>query len=84
MIGALATHLPIPATLSGSFSEMLVLCLLDYLVVIQGVAEVLFVGYVVVRGRPVFLSSSIDAGLGEIVIIVTMCGMNQTSPIVHV
>ncbi len=52
---------------------MLVLCSLDYLVVVQGVAEVLFVGYIVMWGRPAFLSSSVNAGLGEVVIVVVVC-----------
>ena len=60
------------------------LYLFNFFVVVQGVAEVLFVGYVVVRGRPVLLLSPIDAGLGEIVIIVTVCSMNQASPVVCV
>src|SRR6266576_4337766 len=58
--------------------------LLDYLVVIQGVAKILFVGYVVVLGRPALLSSPVDASLGEVVIVVAMRGMNQASPIVCV
>src|SRR6266566_3267048 len=58
--------------------------LLDHLVIIQGVAKILFVGYVIVLGRPALLSSPVDASLGEVVIVVTMCGVNQASPIVRV
>ena len=63
---------------------MLVLCSLDHLVVIQGVAEVLFIGYVVVLRRPALLSSPVDASLGEVVIVVTMHGVHQASPVVCV
>ena len=55
--------------------QMSALHLFDLLVVAQGVAEVLLVGYVVVWGRPAFLSPSVDAGLGEIVIVVMMHGV---------
>src|SRR6266566_2000805 len=58
--------------------------LLDHLVIIQGVAEILFVGYVVVLGRSALLSSPVDASLGEVVIIVTMRGVNQASSVVRV
>src|SRR6266566_2095182 len=58
--------------------------LLDHLVIIQGVAKILFVGYVVVLGRPMLLSSPVDASLGEVVIVVAMHGVNQASPIVCV
>src|SRR6266566_117240 len=58
--------------------------LLDHLVIIQGVAKILFVGYVVVLGRPTLLSSPVDASLGEIVIVVTMRGVNQASSVVCV
>jgi len=34
--------------------------------------------------RPVFLSSSVDASLREIIIVVAMCNMNQASPIMCV
>ena len=33
-------------------------------------------------GRSAFLSSPVDASLGEIVIVVTVCGVNQASPVV--
>jgi len=54
---------------------MLVLCSLDYLVVVQGVAEVLFVGYVIVWGRPALLPPSVNAGLGEVVVVVVVCSV---------
>src|SRR6266699_3001096 len=68
----------------GPFPKCRPLRLFDYLVVIQGVAKILFVGYVIVLGRPALLSSPVDASLGEVVIVVTMCGVNQASPIVRV
>ena len=63
---------------------MSVLHLLNFLIVVQGVAEVLFVGYVIVWGRPALLSPSIDAGLGEVIIVVAVCGVHQASPVVRV
>ena len=55
----------------------MVLCSLDYLVVVQGVAEVLFVGYVIVWGRPALLPPSVNAGLGEVVIVVAVCSVHH-------
>src|SRR6266567_4158330 len=58
--------------------------LFDDLVVVQGVAEVLFIGYVVVLGRSAFLSSPVDTSLGEVVVIVAVCGVDQASPVVFI
>ena len=63
---------------------MSALCLLDFLVIVQGVAKVLFVGYVLVRGRPVFLSPSVNASLREVVIVMTMRGVYQASPVMFI
>ena len=52
-------------------------CLLDYLVVIQGIAEVLFIGYVIVWGNPALLSSPINTGPGKVIIVVAVCGVHQ-------
>src|SRR6266576_2356758 len=59
------------------FQMGLSLRLLHHLVVVQGVAEILFIGYVVVLGRSAFLSSPVDAGLGEVVVVVAVRGVNQ-------
>jgi len=56
--------------------------LLDLFVVVQGVAGVLFIGYIVMWGRPAFLLPPVDTGLREVVIVVAMRGVHQTPPIV--
>src|SRR6266567_439418 len=68
-------HFPGPFPVCRSFA------LLDHLVIVQGVAEVLFIGYVVVLGRPALLSSPVDASLGEVVVIMAVCGVDQASPV---
>ena len=56
--------------------------LLDHLVIIQGVAEILFIGYVIVLGSSALLLSPVDAGLGEVIVVVAMCGVDQASSLV--
>ncbi len=50
--------------------------LLDDVILVEGVAEVLFIGYVIVQGSPALLSSPIDACLREVIIIVAVRGMH--------
>ncbi len=83
LVGAPATHLPIPATLSRSFSNGST-SLLNNIILVQGASKVLFVGQVVVWGRPALLLSSINISLREVVIIMVMRGVDQTMPFVHV
>ncbi len=56
----------------------------DDFVLIEGIAEVLFIGYVIVLGSPAFLSSSVNASLGEVVVVVAVRGVDQTSPVMCV
>src|SRR6266576_481083 len=68
----------------GPFPSCRPLQLFDHLVVIQGVAEILLIGYVVVMGGSALLSSPVDTSLGEIVIVVTVRGVDKAPPIVFV
>ncbi len=54
------------------------------IVLIQSASKVLLISYVIVRGRSVFLLSSINTSLREVIIIVAMCDVNQAAPIVCV
>ena len=56
----------------------------DDFVLIEGIAEVLFIGYVIMLGSPAFLSSSVNASLGEVVVVVAVRGVDQTSPVMCV
>ena len=71
LVGAPATHLPVLATLSGSFSKLVDFSLNDF-ILIEGAPKILLVSYVIMLGSPALLSSPINASLGEVVVVVAV------------